>query len=53
MFELSRYVLQGSVFGPIKCAVQMDTLGKGTVDVPALAMIDDVLGMALCGDSSI
>ena len=25
MFELSKIVLQGSVFGPIKCAVQMDT----------------------------
>ena len=28
MFELSRIVLQGSVFGPIKCSVQMDTLGR-------------------------
>ena len=66
MFELNRIVLQGSVFGPIKCAVQMDTLGrqalesgfgifkyKGTIDVPSLAMIDDVMGMALCGDNSI
>ena len=66
MFELARIVLQGSVFGPIKCAVQMDTLGrqslqtgcgifryKDTIDVPALAMIDDVMGMALCGDDSI
>ena len=25
MFELSRIVLQGSVLGPIKCSVQMDT----------------------------
>ena len=65
-FELDRIVLQGSVFGPIKCAVQMDTLGrqalqtgcgifkyKGVIDVPALAMIDDVMGMASCGDDSI
>ena len=65
-FELERIVLQGSVFGPIKCAVQMDTLGrealqtgvgiykyKGIIDVPALAMIDDILGMASCGDQSI
>ena len=65
-FELSRIVLQGSVFGPIKCAVQMDTIGsqalqtgfgifkyKSTVDVPGLAMIDDVMGMASCGDDSI
>ena len=66
MFEMERIVLQGSVFGPIKCAVQMDTLGreslasgvgvykyKGTVDVHALAMIDDVMGLASCGDDSI
>ena len=63
---MDRIVLQGSVFGPIKCAVQMDTLGrealqsgigilkyKDTIDVPALAMIDDVMGMASCGDNSI
>ena len=44
----------------------MDTLGrealqtgagifkyKGVVDVPSLAMIDDVLGMSACGDDSI
>ena len=66
MFELQRIVLQGSVFGPIKCSVQMDTIGKdslqtgnglikykGAVDIPSLAMIDDVMGMSLCGDSSI
>ena len=65
-FELERIVLQGSVFGPIKCSVQMDTIGrealqtgngiykyKGTIDVPAMAMIDDLLGMATCGDKSI
>ena len=28
MFELERIVLQGSVFGTIKCSVQMDTLGR-------------------------
>ena len=63
---MSRIVLQGSVFGPIKCAVQMDTLGrealqtgagifryKDVVDVPSLAMIDDVMGMSACGDDSI
>ena len=27
-FELERIALQGSVFGPIKCAVQMDTIGR-------------------------
>ena len=66
MFELHRIVLQGSVFGPIKCSVQMDTLGrealqtgvgvykyKNAVNVPSLAMIDDVLGMSACGDNSL
>ena len=66
MFELGRIVLQGSVFGPIKCSVQMDTLGKeslqtgqgifkykDTINIPSLAMIDDVMGMSLCGDASI
>jgi hypothetical protein len=66
MFELSRIVLQGSVFGPIKCSVQMDTIGrealrtgfgifkyKDVVDIPSLAMIDDILGMSSCGDASI
>ena len=28
MFELGRIVLQGSVFGPIKCSAQMDTIGR-------------------------
>ena len=66
MFELSNIVLQGSVMGPIKCSVQMDTIGrdalvtgigtykyKNTVDIPSLAMIDDILGISNCGDESI
>ena len=66
MFEVQRVILQGSLFGPIKCSVQMDTLGKEslrkgsglykykqTVDVPSLAMIDDILGLSACGDESI
>ena len=66
MFNLSRIVLQGSVFGPLKCSVQMDTIGreflrtgfgifkyKDAVDIPSLAMIDDILGMNFCGDASI
>ena len=65
-FNLFKNVLQGSVFGPLKCSVQMDTLGRdalrtgcgifkyrGVVDIPALAMIDDVLGLATCGDNSL
>ena len=58
--------MQGSVFGPIKCSIQMDTLGrdclangdgiyryKDIIDVPALAMINDVLAVATCNDESI
>ena len=65
-FKLNKTVLQGSVFAPIKCAIQMDTLGrdcltngdgiykyKNTIDVPALAMIDDILGVSKCSDDSI
>jgi hypothetical protein len=65
-FNLKKSVLQGSVFGPIKCSVQMDTLGrdclqtgdgiysyKNIIDVPPLAMIDDVLGISKCGEKSI
>ena len=65
-FELEKVILQGSVFGPIKCSVQMDTLGReclkkgfgiykfrNTIDVPGLAMIDDVMGLATCGDQSL
>ena len=66
MFELSRIVLQGSVLGPIKCSVQMDTIGreslrtglgiykyKDTVDIPSLAMIDDIMAISACGDDTI
>ena len=65
-FDLNRIVMQGSVFGPIKCSVQMDTLGrdclangdgiyryKDAVDTPALAMIDDVIGVSKCSDKSV
>ena len=35
-FELERIVLQGSVFGPIKCSVQMDTLGRDALQTEIL-----------------
>ena len=65
-FILKKSVMQGTVFGPIKCSVQIDTLGrecltsgdgiysyKGVVDIPPLAMIDDLLGVATCSDDSV
>ena len=65
-FELNRIIMQGTVFAPIKCSIQIDTLGrdcltngdglyeyKGIVDVPALSMIDDVVGVTTCSDESV
>ena len=58
--------MQGTVFGPVKCAVQMDKLGslayrrgtplllyKNTVQIPPLGMIDDLLVMDECSSSGI
>ena len=52
--------------GPIKCSVQLDTLGRdcyerqeglylynGCVSVPPLEMIDDLASFAICGPQSI
>ena len=65
-FELSDLVLQGSVFGPIKCCVQIDTLGrdclaqdkclynyKNMVSVPPLALIDDIVSITKCDADAI
>jgi hypothetical protein len=60
--------MQGTVFAPIKCSIQIDTLGrdclansegeglyvyKRIVDVPALSMIDDVIGVTNCNDEAV
>ena len=59
--------MQGTVLTPIKCSVQIDTLGKellaedgdklykykGYVRIPPLALIDDVLTISECGINSI
>ena len=59
--------MQGTVLTPIKCSVQIDTLGKellaensdrlykykGYVKIPALALIDDILTISDCGINSI
>ena len=65
-FELDEIVMQGTVFGPLKCTTQMDKLGgicygrgnpllmyKKTVQIPPLGMIDDLLVMNVCGSPSI
>ena len=59
-------VLQGEVFGPLQCSVQVDTFGKeclsdekhlyqyrGCVGVPPLAMVDDLLSVTECGVESV
>ena len=58
--------MQGTVPAPLKCAVQMDTLGRDcykcntglywyrdSCAVPPLGMIDDIAGIAECKDDSI
>ena len=65
-FELKEIIQQGSVFGPLKCSVQIDTIGrdcliedeglykyKNAVRIPPLAMIDDVLAVTKCGIDSL
>ena len=65
-FELSRIEMQGTVPAPIKCAVQIDTLGrycytyntgcyiyKSACNIPPLGMIDDIAAISECGDKSI
>ena len=65
-FELNRTVMQGTVFALIKCSIQIDSLGrdclangdglyeyKNVVDVPALSMIDDIVGVTSCSDEAI
>ena len=65
-FEMDRIEMQGTVMGPIKASVQLDTLGrdcyerqeglynyKECVAVPPLMMIDDLAAFALCGTDSV
>ena len=65
-FELSRIEMQGTVMGPIKASVQLDTLGRDCyerqeglylyndcVAVPPLMMIDDLASFSACGPDSI
>ena len=58
--------MQGSTFGPIKCAVHIDNVGKeylkqgnsiytykNMVDIPPLSFIDDIIGISECGQKAI
>ena len=65
-FQMEQIEMQGTVLGPIKCSVQIDTLGrdcyrdreglflyKDMVDVPPLSMIDDIASFSECGFESV
>ena len=65
-FELNQIEMQGTVLAPLKCSVQMDTLGKycyelntglykykGSCNVPPLGMIDDIAGVSDCNEKSV
>ena len=63
---VNKIVLQGEIFGPLQCSVQVDTLGKEClqenkflytykekVKVPALSMVDDLACVANTGLDSV
>ena len=65
-FSMERIIMQGSVFGPIKATIQIDTLGrdcesynqgmflyKNVLSLTPLALIDDCLGFSLCGPDAV
>ena len=58
--------IQGFVWGPLKCSVQVDSIGKqclddgkylfnyrGLVNIPPLSFIDDIISVNKCGVESI
>ena len=60
--KIKNVVMQGEVFGPLCCSVQVDTFGKecvhknkylyeykGVVGIPPLAMVDDLALVSKCG----
>ena len=64
--NINKIVLQGEVFGPLQCSVQVDTFGKECVQenkflytykekvkVPALSMVDDLACVAESGLDSV
>ena len=64
--NINNIEIQGSVWGPLKCSVQVDSIGKqcldngkylfnyrGLVDIPPLSFIDDIISVNQCGVESI
>ena len=65
-FTIENTIMQGSIFGSLKCTTSMSQLGrnayntgaplltyKNTVKIPSLGMIDDILTISKCGQESI
>ena len=65
-FNSKHIVQQGGNFGPILCSNSVDKLGKECllknqncymykelVKIPPLGMMDDIIGMAKCGQESL
>ena len=65
-FTLEKIIMQGSVFGPIKSTIQIDTLGrdcqsynkgmfryKNVLNLTPLALIDDCLGFSRCNADAV
>ena len=63
--EMEEIVIQGGAWGPLECSVQIDSLGKeslnnpdelykykGLVSKPPLAIIDDIAAITKCGIES-
>ena len=63
---VNNVVMQGEIFGPLCCSVQVDTFGKeclregkllysykGEVGIPPLAMVDDLVCISQCGINSV
>ena len=59
---IDKIVMQGDVFGSLMCSKTVDTFGKecldnkkhlylykGKVEVPPLAMVDDIVTISECG----
>ena len=63
--SIEKIVMQGEVFGPLECSISVDSIGKECiargqylysykgVDVPPLAMIDDLACVSTCGIETI
>ena len=64
--EMNEIEMQGTVPAPLKCSIQLDTLGKEClesgvglylykecVNVPPLLMIDDAIAISECGPDSV